>query len=61
VKVAWTPQARQDRIAIWDYLAAHDPAAAKRIDQLFSDATAQLADFPMLDHRGEIAGTRELT
>lgn len=27
---------------------------------MFSDAAAQLADFPKLGHDGEIAGTREL-
>jgi plasmid stabilization system protein ParE len=31
------------------------------MDRLFSDAVGHLADFPMLGHVGEIAGTRELT
>ena len=56
----WTPEAEQDRTAIWDYLEARDPDAALRIDRLFSDAVAGLASFPMLGHQGEIAGTREL-
>jgi addiction module RelE/StbE family toxin len=61
VKIIWTPEAQQDRAAIWDYLAARDPDAALRVDQLFSDAVARLADFPMLGHVGTVAGTRELT
>ncbi|MBB4611564.1 type II toxin-antitoxin system mRNA interferase toxin, RelE/StbE family [Sphingomonas yabuuchiae] len=61
MKVRWTPEAERDRIAIWDYLAARDPGAALRIDSLFSDAVAALADFPMLGHEGEVLGTRELT
>lgn len=61
MKVLWTPEAEQDRIAIWDYLEARDPAAALRMDQLFSDAVGGLADFPMLGHEGEVPGTRELT
>ena len=61
MKVRWTPEAEQDRAAIWDYLAARDPQAAARIDRLFSDAAAGLADFPMLGHEGEVPGTRELT
>ncbi|QVM83977.1 type II toxin-antitoxin system RelE/ParE family toxin [Novosphingobium decolorationis] len=61
MKIIWTPQAQHDRIAIWDYLVGHDPAAALRIDQLFSDAVARLADFPLLGHVGTVAGTRELT
>ncbi|MCG2841594.1 type II toxin-antitoxin system RelE/ParE family toxin [Sandaracinobacter sp. RS1-74] len=61
MKVRWTPEARQDRADIWDYLAARDEKAAVRIDGLISEAVAQLADFPMLGHEGEVAGTRELT
>ena len=61
MKIIWTPQAQHDRIAIWDYLVEHDSAAALRIDQLFSDAVARLADFPSLGHVGTVAGTRELT
>ena len=61
MKVRWTPEARQDRVDIWDYLFARDEAAAARIDGLFSEAVAQLTDFPMLGHEGEVPGTRELT
>lgn len=61
MKIVWTPEAEQDRSAIWDYLVERDPAAALRIDQLFSEAVAKLADFPMLGHAGICAGTRELT
>lgn len=34
---------------------------AIHIDQLFSDAVARLADFPLLGHAGAVAETRELT
>jgi len=61
VKVVWTPEAQQDRAAIWDYLVARDAAAALRIDLLLSEAISKLADFPMLGHVGTVAGTRELT
>ncbi len=61
MRIVWTLDAEQDRAAIWDYLEARDPLAAVRIDRLISDAVAGLADFPMLGHEGEIAGTRELT
>ena len=61
MKIVWTPEAEQDRAVIWEYLAARDPDAALRIDCLFSDAVALLADFPMLGHEGEVVGTRELT
>ncbi|SFG28049.1 Plasmid stabilization system protein ParE [Novosphingobium sp. CF614] len=61
MKVLWTPEARQDRADIWDYLLSRDGDAAVRIDDLFSETVARLADFPMLDHEGEVLGTRELT
>ena len=61
MNIVWTSEAERDRAAIFDYLAVCDPAAAVRLDGLFSQAVAQLADFPMLGHVGEVAGTRELT
>lgn len=61
MRIVWTPEAVQDRLAIWDYLEARDPAAALRMDGLFGDAVVQLAEFPLLGHEGEIAGTRELS
>ncbi len=58
MKIVWTPEAEQDRSAIWEYIAARNPDAAARMDQLFSDAVAQLGDFPLLGRAGEIVGTR---
>lgn len=60
MKVRWTPQARQDRIDIWEYLAARDAAAAVRMDQRFSDAVAPLVDFPLSGREGLPSGTRQL-
>jgi addiction module RelE/StbE family toxin len=60
VNIVWTPEAERDRLAIWTYLVAEDPAAAVRMDALFSTAVARLADFPLLGKAGVIAGTREL-
>ena len=60
MKVLWTPEAEQDRIEIWEYIVADNPSAAVRMDQLFSEASAKLTDFPTLGHAGLILGTREL-
>jgi addiction module RelE/StbE family toxin len=60
VRIVWTPEAERDRAAIWDYLAARDPAAALKIDRLFGEAVARLAEFPLLGHEGPVAGTREV-
>jgi toxin ParE1/3/4 len=60
MRVVWTPEAEQDRDDVWEHIAADNVAAAARMDEVFSDAAAQLADFPQLGMRGKIAGTREL-
>ena len=60
MKVTWTPEALHDRSDVWDYIAADNPRAAGRMDELFSDAAARLADHPKLGRPGRIKGTREL-
>jgi addiction module RelE/StbE family toxin len=60
VRVVWTPEAQQDRVDLWGYIAAENPRAAARMDELFSEAAASLADHLMLGRPGKISGTREL-
>ncbi|KQY91822.1 addiction module toxin RelE [Caulobacter sp. Root1455] len=60
MNVRWTATARLDRLEIMDYFAAENPRAALRMDQLFSDAAASLAAFPLRGRPGLVAGTREL-
>ena len=60
MKVIWTPEAEQDRDDIWLHIAADNLRAAARLDELFSDAAARLADHPKLGRPGKILGTREL-
>lgn len=60
MKIRWTPEAERDRADIWDYIAADNPSAAERMDHLFSDATARLAEHPRSGTAGKIPGTREL-
>jgi len=60
VKVRWTASARQDRIDIREHIAADNPRAAVRMDALFSDVVARLADYPDLGKPGLVPGTREL-
>lgn len=60
MQVIWTPEALQDRLDIWEYIAADNPTAAVHMDELFSAAAASLADFPDKGRLGVVAGTREL-
>ncbi|QNH10722.1 type II toxin-antitoxin system RelE/ParE family toxin [Xanthomonas sp. SI] len=60
MKVVWTPEAQQDRVDIWKYVAADNQGAAVRLDELFSEAALTLERYAMLGRPGRIAGTREL-
>lgn len=60
MKVFWAAAAEQDRADIIDYISQDSPLAAIRMDELFSQAAARLAEHPLLGRGGQIAGTREL-
>jgi toxin ParE1/3/4 len=60
VKIIWTLEAEQDRFDVWNYIAADNPRAAVRMDELFSDAATRLGEHPNLGKQGKISGTREL-
>lgn len=60
MKIRWTPEAEDDRFAIWAYIAENNPDAAARMDALFSAAAASLVEQPQLGRAGKISGTREL-
>ena len=60
MRVIWTPEAQQDRADVWDYIVVDNPRAAARMDRLFGDAAARLAEHPLVGRAGKIPGTREL-
>ena len=60
MRVLWTPEAEQDRMDIWDYIATDNLTAAVRMDELFSAAATRLVEHPKLGKAGKITGTREL-
>jgi addiction module RelE/StbE family toxin len=60
MRVIWTPEANQDRLAIQDHIAIDSSRAAVKMDELFLNAAAQLGTFPLLGQPGRIPGTREL-
>ena len=59
-KLFWTPEAIQDRDAIYDYIEADNPAAALALDELFAEKAGRLVEHPSLGRTGRFAGTREL-
>jgi len=60
MKVEWSSQALRDKDDIFLYIAPHDVDAAFRMDALFDEAAARLAELPYLGHTGAIPGTREI-
>ncbi|PZP83761.1 type II toxin-antitoxin system RelE/ParE family toxin [Ectopseudomonas oleovorans] len=60
MQVIWTPEAMQDRLDIWKYIATDNPRTAVHMDELFSAVAASLADFPDKGRLGTVVGTREL-
>lgn len=61
MRIVWTPEAQQDRADVWDYIAADNPRAAARMDEIFSDAAARLTPHPMLGKPGAIERARRIT
>ena len=55
----WTPEALQDRIDIWDYIAIDNPSAAQKMDLIFSASASRLADHPQMGRTGKTTGARE--
>ena len=59
-RLQWTPDAIQDREAIYDYIEAEKPGAALALDELCEEKASRLVDHPGLGRPGRVAGTREL-
>lgn len=60
MKLSWTAEAIADRIDIYDYIEADNPAAALALDELFSKAAERLQHHPMIGRVGRADRTREL-
>jgi addiction module RelE/StbE family toxin len=60
MKVLWTPEARQDRDEILQYIAGDNIDAALRMDELFDAAEGRIATHPKIGKTGEKPETREL-
>jgi addiction module RelE/StbE family toxin len=56
----WTPEARQDRTAIYDYIEPVNAAAALALDEVFDRRAARLVRHPELGRPGRVLNTREL-
>jgi toxin ParE1/3/4 len=59
-ELLWTPEAIEDREAIYEHIETDNPAAALALDELFLEKTSRLLDHPELGKLGRVIATREL-
>jgi toxin ParE1/3/4 len=60
VKVRYRPTALAQLDAIFTYIEAHNPRAAKRVVRTIRQSIDRLGDFPYSAPRSELPGIREL-
>lgn len=58
--VRWSDEAEQDLAQILDFIGQRNPAAADRMQALFTGAVKNLEDRPLIYREGRVAGTREV-
>src|SRR6187551_2069779 len=56
----WSPFAKADRDAIFDYIEADSPQSAIAVDDRIREQVERLVRFPESGRPGRIEGTREL-
>lgn len=56
----WTPEAVRDRDDIYSYIELDNPLAALSLDELISERTTALREYPRMGRPGRTAGTFEL-
>ena len=60
MRLEWSPLALEDRIRIFEFIAAENIHAAFRVDDAIENQTDQLTGFPESGRPGRVTGTREL-
>ena len=60
MRLEWTGASFTDRIAIFDYIAADNPRAARATDDRLQEEARRLISFPYTGRVGRLRGIREL-
>ena len=58
--LVWAKPARNALLEIFDYIAADNPVAARRVLTEIREAVKRLEQFPMSGRPGRVEGSREL-
>jgi toxin ParE1/3/4 len=61
LNVNFTPEARDDLIAIREWIAEHDERAAERVLSRIRQTAMMFGQFPLLGRKGQVADTREFS
>ncbi|MGK2741073.1 type II toxin-antitoxin system RelE/ParE family toxin [Tepidicaulis sp. LMO-SS28] len=60
MRVEWSASAGADALALIEYVAEEDPAAASYLYAEIQHQIERLEDYPQMGRTGRVAGTREL-
>lgn len=60
LKIEWRQTAREDLLAIINFIADHNPGAAQRLKDEILSKVSRLAEYPQLHRMGRVPGTREM-
>ncbi len=60
MKIKWSPESEDDLADVYDYIAADNPAAARRVERRIFDAADGLSAHPNKGRAGRLEQTREL-
>ena len=58
--LVWSEDSYDDRIAIFDFIAADSTDAAMRVEAKIQEQAERLRSFPEIGRAGRVEGTREL-
>ncbi len=60
MRLVWTRPARADRHEIFEFIAADNLRAARKMDMIFAEKATILIQYPEIGHPGRVPDTREL-
>jgi addiction module RelE/StbE family toxin len=60
MRIVWSPQARDDLLEIYRYIAADNSPAARLLHDKIVSRIRMLAESPQIGRPGRVPGTREL-
>jgi addiction module RelE/StbE family toxin len=60
MRIVWSPEAREDLLSLFSYVAGDDLKAAKKLRKVILSKIELLAKAPHIGRSGRVPGTKEL-